>query len=204
MYDEQKAKKGLCFEDFAIVLWNYCTLTSSGIARYVFEIFDVDKLGKLEKPDVETMYKMLYHCDEHDEKFLSQFPFNPVDESISKKDFIDHAKKRKHLIQPALDYQKRLRKKLGGFIMWEMLTAHRKRKFHVHDESSPSLPEALTAILNSEEVLSKVVKVDADKLLEDAKLVHERQEAALSKVIMLFLYSEMILCNLHTCFSDIF
>lgn len=58
---------GLTFVDFAIALWNYCTFNYALMAQYVFEIFDPENEGVIEKADVETMYKMLYACDEHDE-----------------------------------------------------------------------------------------------------------------------------------------
>jgi len=179
-HDEDAVSKGISFEKFIIHLWHYCTLGSAGVARHCFELFDVDNLGILEKPDLETMYKMLYDCDDHDEKQLQLFPLNPNDESVTKKDFIDHARKNKHLIQPALDYQSKLRKKIGGVVMWTLLTSFRHRRFHVHDDTAPTLSEALVAILDSEEVVRKKEVEDVDAIMAEqaAKIAAEEAEFA--------------------------
>lgn len=179
-YDEDATKVGITFEKFIINLWHYCTLGTAGIARYCFELFDVDNLGILEKPDLETMYKMLYDCDEHDERQIQLFPLNANDESVTKKDFIDHARKNKHLIQPALDYQSKLQKKIGGIVMWTLLTSFRYRRFRAHDETAPTLAEALVAILDSEEVVRVKVIEDVDAIMAEqaAKIAAEEAEFA--------------------------
>jgi hypothetical protein len=179
-YSEEAMKEGINFETFIVNLWHYCTLSSAGIARYCFELFDVDNLGVLEKPDLETMYKMLYDCDEHDDKQLQLFPLNPNDESVTKKDFIDHARKNKHLIQPAIDYQVKLQKKIGGVVMWTLLASFRHRRFHVHDETAPTLADALVAILDSEEVVRKKVEEDVDAIMAEqaARIAAEEAEFA--------------------------
>lgn len=124
--------KGLNFQAFLIASWNFCTLYNSGLARYVFEVFDIERVGVLERPDIEAMYRMVYDCDDHDEKYLDEFPFE-VDGTITKTNFIDHVCVRRHWIQPVIDFQRKLRRKMGGIIMWEALSLYRKRYFAVFD-----------------------------------------------------------------------
>jgi hypothetical protein len=128
------AKEGLPFGAFAVVLWNYCSYTPSNMARYLFELFDVDRTGFLEKPDVETMYRMLYDCDDFEASVISRFPFDK-NEVIRKNDFVNHASHLFHrqLLRPALDYQNRLRRYLGGGLMWEGLSRYRERTFKTYD-----------------------------------------------------------------------
>lgn len=183
-YDSIALKDGIDYYTFVINLWHFCTLSVGGIARYCFELFDIDNLGLLEKPDLETMYKMFYDCDDCDEKEINLFIFNPHDESILKKDFIDHCKKNKHFIQPALDYQLRLQKKIGGRVLWALLSSFRQRKFHIHDETAKNLKDALITILNSEEVVKKKEIEDVDAILAEQKRKQLEEEELFKKELI--------------------
>jgi hypothetical protein len=130
--DKAESPTKLSFVNFGILIWNYCTLRPSDLARHIFEIYDVDITGQLERPDLESIYKMMYDCDDHDEHCISQFPFDK--DGVTKKwEFIDHCNRKRHLIKPATDYQRRLRHRTGGLLMWEALTRYRVRTFAVHD-----------------------------------------------------------------------
>lgn len=100
--------------------------------RYIFEIFDPDNNLWLEKPDVEAIYRMLYDTNDHDTKHIALIKFDDAGR-ISKEKFIKHMRSKKFVIRPAIDYQKRMRKFLGGLIMWEGLAGFRKRHFSVYD-----------------------------------------------------------------------
>lgn len=129
---EHNDMKGHEFKPWSIVIWNFCTLTHSQMARLVFEIFDVHHKEILERPDIETMYKMLYNCDDFDEYYLGQIKFDDR-LHITKGDFIQHCVHHRHIIQPIIDYQRKIRKKTGGVSMWESLLGFRKRYFHLFD-----------------------------------------------------------------------
>ena len=156
---------GLPFGAFAMVLWNFCSFTPENMARYIFEIFDVDRAGFLERPDVETMYRMMYDCDDFEPRVISHFPFNKED-VIRKADFTNHASHffSRQLIQPALDYQNRLRRYLGGSLMWEGLSRFRERYFKTYAEKSETLEDTLAAILASESKV-KSAAADADEIM---------------------------------------
>ena len=83
--------------------------------RYVFEIFDPDNNFWLEQPDIEAIYRMLYDSNDHDTKHIQQIKFDDKGR-ISKEKFIKHFRSKKFILRPALDYQKRVRKMLGGQI----------------------------------------------------------------------------------------
>lgn len=100
----------------------------------MFEIFDPDHTGLLEKPDIETLYRMLYDSDYFDPKLVDPFPFDEAGK-ISVDKFIAHIKSNRNFIKPVTTYQGRVRKALGGFIMWETLTTFRKRTFAEIDET---------------------------------------------------------------------
>jgi hypothetical protein len=175
--DDGEFEEGLNFEEFAVVCWNYCTIAPTHMAKLVFEIYDVEAVGHLEKPDIESLYCMLYDCDEHDEYYVNELPFS-ADDSITKTAFSTYVGKNRHIIQPCLDYQNRLRRKFGGYILWETLAGHRKRQFLVYDEKSASMEEALTAIVKSEDPNRKMRKMEADRAMAEAKAVAEAEAAA--------------------------
>lgn len=168
---------GLNFEEFAVVCWNYCTIAPPHLAKTVFEIFDLDQAGELERADIEAMYRMLYDCDEHDEYYVNQLPFGDEDR-INKERFAAYVGSNRHIIQPCLDYQRRLRGKFGGFILWETLAGHRKRQFLVYDEKSATMEEAIIAIVKAEDPNRKMRKMEADRALAEAKAAAEAEANA--------------------------
>ena len=60
------------------------------MARHLWEIYDIEVTEILEKPDVESMYRMMYDCDDFDYAVIKRFPFNDED-CITKEEFINHA-----------------------------------------------------------------------------------------------------------------
>ena len=167
MGDKIDGENGLPFGAFTVTLWNYCTYTTEMLARYIWEIFDIDNTKFLERPDIEAMYRMLYNCDDHDDYYVGRFPFNR-DEIITRKDFINHAAARRHLIQPAIDFQSRLQNRIGGLLMWNQLTRYRTKYFKVFDDESATLEEAFISILRAENPIPRD-KRTADEILEDKK-----------------------------------
>lgn len=55
------SRKELSFLEFSVRIWNFCTLKTNGLARYVFEIFDIHERFHLTKPYVITMYHLLFN-----------------------------------------------------------------------------------------------------------------------------------------------
>jgi hypothetical protein len=157
------------------------------LAQTIFEIYDVELVDVLERPDIESIYRMMYDCEEHDEFYVNKIPFagagtgagaDAGDLTITKKDFCEYCSKKKHIIQPALDYQKRLRSKMGGYILWENLSGFRRRMFLVYDTKASSTKEAVLQIVASEDPNRKARKQQAQRLLEEKRLAQEALAAA--------------------------
>lgn len=72
--DTNELIKSLNFKEFVLLFWSFCTLTPEGIARYIFEIFDVENAFSLTRAHLETMYRMLYQVDEVEEEYISFYP----------------------------------------------------------------------------------------------------------------------------------
>eukprot|EP01041_Mallomonas_annulata_P007053 gene7053-14352_t len=48
------------FLDFAMSLWNYCTMNSSEIAKFAFDLYDSSRNGKVDVENLVTLVKDLY------------------------------------------------------------------------------------------------------------------------------------------------
>ncbi|CAM9925192.1 unnamed protein product, partial [Discosporangium mesarthrocarpum] len=56
----------LSLEEFVAGVWNYCTYDMALITKLVFDIFDVDKLGRVTMPELDAMLRMLGGGEEAD------------------------------------------------------------------------------------------------------------------------------------------
>jgi hypothetical protein len=167
--EEGFTKSGLTFKAFLLAVWNYCTLTPAGLARYVFEIYDVDQTELLEKPDVESMFKLLYNTDEVEKEYIDIYRFDEYS-VISKEIFCRISNKKKYLIRPAIEYQAKLRSRTGGKRMWEQLTAFRQKELKLQDNQEITLSNALSAIeFSSSNYSSRNKPLTAELRLEERK-----------------------------------
>lgn len=114
----------LDFQSFALKTWFFLTLSRTSLCRMLFEIFDPDNTGFVEKIDLDVMYKMLYDVEKVNRKCIDKYSFK-YDGKISKADFITYTRNHKKLIKPALQYQWTLRNACGSYLTWEMLTSYR-------------------------------------------------------------------------------
>lgn len=152
-------------------------------SRYVFEIFDVDFNGFVEGGEIGAIYRMLYDAEEHDTKMVTSFPLDN-NGKVTKEKFIKYLKSKKTLISPAIEYQGRLRKHLGGLIMWEQLTGYRKRNFAIYDQKSRTLDEAFIAIINSPDPNKKEAPLTAtEKVIMDQDRIRAAAEAAQAQLL---------------------
>lgn len=85
--DTNELVKSLNFKEFALLLWSFCTLSPEGIARYVFEVFDVDNAFLLTRAHLETMYRMLYNVAEVEDEYIAVYPLQEpvISRSTSRK-----------------------------------------------------------------------------------------------------------------------
>lgn len=67
------SKKELTFLEFSIRIWNFCTLKNDGLARYLFEVFDIEELFYLNKNYLITMYHMVYNTPADEIPIINEF-----------------------------------------------------------------------------------------------------------------------------------
>jgi Ca2+-binding EF-hand superfamily protein len=181
-HENRHIKPTMQFKQFVIKTWNFLSMSTYHLARLAFEIFDPDEEEIIYREDIESMFKMMYASDDHDERYIKKFRFNE-NNGISKSDFIKHIERRsKYIIQPMIEYQRRLRRKLGGMLMWEVIASHRISTFDVFDKESDTLEEALEGILASEDPNRLRRKLQADLKIEEERKKIEAAAAEAKRV----------------------
>jgi hypothetical protein len=181
--------QSLNFKDTVLFIYKFLSLNVTKLCQMVFEIYDIDNSGYLERPDIESLYTYLWDCDDHDERFMSTLPFNK-EKKCKKDSFINHCEKKRDLIEPVIKFQKKLRKIFGGIIMWEILARHRNTNFSVFDSQSGTLEQSMYAIIMSEDPNIAKKKKDLEiemenqklKLIKDAEEAQEQLELRLKEV----------------------
>lgn len=257
---------GLTFQDFVLMIWQFCTLSKSGIARYIYEIFDINNNHSLNKAFLKTMYQMMYNTTEIDEEYISFYPLVIVEDQQMARQRIQRAKEKKEkkrkeresrrimktitnnarkrgadrqmnrikgsesikeskdkdsdesnsdddnednetlvlreeitksafmeisdtqpaLIQPALDIQHRLRRKIGGKSMWDHLCKFRGNQLRVYDAECDTLAEALEAIVESaEDRKTQRLNNTTEKILEQKQLQVKSEKEQVEKELKL-------------------
>lgn len=175
VHDEPQS---LNFKDTVLYIYKFLSLNVTKLCQMVFEIYDIENTGYLERPEIESLYTYLWDCDEHDERFMSTLPFNK-EKKCKKDSFIIHCEKKRDLITPVINFQKKLRKIFGGNIMWEILTRHRNTNFSVFDSQSGTLEQSMYAIVMSEDPNVALKKKSLEIELENQrlKIIKEEEEA---------------------------
>ena len=183
--DPTSAAKAMNFLEFALTSYKHLSLSVKQLARMVFEIYDPDGNGYLERCDLLSMFMWTYDVHEvssNDIYYIDRFPF---DEKlfIEKEAFIDHCAHHYFLLQPVIDFQRRLRRKMGGVAMWESISAYRSNKFRVFDEESLTLEAAHVAIVMSEDPFKRRRQMAAERLLQEKEKKMADEQAAQERLL---------------------
>jgi len=192
---------GLIFKRYFLLLWNYCTLNHHGLAGYIYEIFDVDAEDSLERGHLIAMWRMLYDYDAYEEETIALYGFDGGDEkqrSISKARFCDVSAGNPLLIQPAVDFQAQLRRKIGGKSSWTGMTNHRYRSFRAIITRSPNL----NAFLESMIVEAKEYGLRRSEPDADSKLMASHAKLQIDNELAGVMHSSLQ-CSVLLCFHSV-
>ncbi len=123
-----KHSKEFDFEEWAIMIWSFCTLSKAQLAQVAFEVFGDDTIDKI---DVDTIHT-LYHGPKSFFKKKYNPPYTINDDgtsTITKATFIKFCSGNDYLIHPAIKYQRKMRKLTGGMALWISLSMIREIRF---------------------------------------------------------------------------
>jgi hypothetical protein len=153
--NNHKIRRAMTFQEFAIRIWSFASLTKEQLARYLFEIFDIDNQFYLHKRSIYGMIRMLYDNEQIDENYVSLLYTYDEQGFIAKSQFIQQSMQSSTftmIINVVWQFQQLLRKKTGGRRMWQLITSFRESHFGIKfDSELDTLQEAEIAILRAAE-----------------------------------------------------
>jgi len=129
------------FTEFALSMWNYCTLTPSTLDMFAFSLYDMDGSGYLSATEVEAMMHDIYG-NSRDSKVESKFLTKNIIQDLHRKerngdefnldDFRAFARDHQALLFPAFQMQFTLQRKVMGYAFWKK---HAKRRIALSNGS---------------------------------------------------------------------
>ena len=156
----------LSFEEFLVMVWNYCSYDVELMATYVWNIFDIDGTKSLSLDELDAMMRMIHYNQQQDDSSNS-IMMSTLREcaqggsTITFDTFLSLVSNNKSIIQPAFDIQTRLIDRTTGDrtlaaegkTCWELYRERRRAKFPTE------LPDFK---LSNGKIISSVVQYEED------------------------------------------
>jgi hypothetical protein len=125
---------GSCdFEAYVVSVWNICTLDADEFRDFVFELYDADESGYLDREEalelVVDITTEAFAGTERSALLLQDLVTVIADsseEAISKEDFQEFTSCRPAFLGPGYQLRQRMRAKFGGEAFWDLIAARRK------------------------------------------------------------------------------
>ena len=136
----------LNFKEFAVGVWNYSTYDEHLITKFAFDIFDVDRMGKLDLAECDALIRMVYDVEQADPEIMEKIDRNK-DGEITIDEFSEIVSTDRYILQPAFDLQKAIRQRMLGVKYWEQETQKRRVWFSGFDSTQQNSWESIQEIL---------------------------------------------------------
>lgn len=151
----QQSCSGLKFEEFVVCIWNFTSYDVKMIARWLFNIFDIDRLGRISIDETYALMRFVY-CN-HKEQTCSNAMAVVSDychkqESITLEAFIQLILSDNSIIFPVIDCQTRMTEKIP--VSHKKFKSKRRQKFGSEDELVDIKYEG-NVIVNSAKLMSR-------------------------------------------------
>ena len=166
---------GSCdFEAYVVSVWNICTLDTDEFRDFVFELYDADESGYLDREEaldlVVDITTEAFAGTERSALLLQDLVTliaeSPL-EAISKEDFKEFTASRPALLGPGYQLRQRMRLKFGGEAFWDYISGRRKVQGGV-----AAVDEA--GQISSTFVPLRRLLLDYDESRSEPPMVHER------------------------------
>ncbi|CAM9561049.1 unnamed protein product, partial [Sphacelaria rigidula] len=104
--------------------------------QLIFDIFDVDKRGKMSMPEFDAMIRMLYATEDADPDLVRLLAINGSgdEDELSFQEFLGVVEENYQVVQPAFNLQQSIRSMVLGVKYWEKMTRKRKKMFASYDQ----------------------------------------------------------------------
>eukprot|EP00752_Nemacystus_decipiens_P002610 g2443.t1 len=143
----------LNLREFIIGVWNYCTYDVTLVSKLLFDIFDVDKRGKVTMAELDAMIRMLYGTADADPEVVRLLAVNGSgdEDALTFDEFLQVVKENYEVAQPAFELQKAIRRKVLGVKYWEKMTKQRTKMFASYDQGDLTSVQAVEAIVTAKQ-----------------------------------------------------
>jgi len=117
----------LSFEEFAVGVWNFLTMSGKHLHKFAIDIFDVEHLHKIDRYQIDALYRMIHDVEEVPQG-VSERIENLGETMLSLDEFIAATTKHPELFSPVLQLQRKMRWKIFGVAFWELRMRARTEK----------------------------------------------------------------------------
>mmetsp|Transcript_8863 Transcript_8863/g.13282 ORF Transcript_8863/g.13282 Transcript_8863/m.13282 type:complete len:447 (+) Transcript_8863:128-1468(+) len=127
IFDED-GSKCVDFREFAVALWNYCTLGNATLILFAFDLYDGDSSGIIDASEVDVMLKEIYGDNYaknvHAHRISAQIGgLSTV--TVTKEVFGEFIRKHPALVFPAFEIQRKIIKLCRGKRFWKNVAKRR-------------------------------------------------------------------------------
>ena len=119
----------LDFGEFFVGVYNYCSYDKKQIARFAFNLFDVDGSGEIERQEVQMLVKMMFgkgKTDDETDKILRILD-KDKDGKLSLSEFLEIQTKIDTMLKPAVQMQHQMQSRIMGASWWDTQIKHRQQ-----------------------------------------------------------------------------
>ena len=140
----------LNFRSFVLSIWDFCSVPSTNIPYYFFDLYDENNNGILDVNEVKNMFADLFgdQCKKDKNALHVLHDLNAIGLSpkmrLNKKDFFEFTKKHSFLLQHGRMIHQKLRSKIIGDSFWDQICTER---FKAGGNFNPESPHHSTRIL---------------------------------------------------------
>jgi Ca2+-binding EF-hand superfamily protein len=135
---DRDASKSLDFREWAFGVWHFATLTKQELVGFLFDLYDTDSSGRVDKEELETALREAYGVKASGKAVssISKRINKEPGHSLTRGKFVALMQNLSEALHPAVQAQSKLRRAVIGPGYWE--AAARKRAKHASDLYLPT------------------------------------------------------------------
>uniref|UniRef100_A0A7S4QMY1 EF-hand domain-containing protein n=2 Tax=Ditylum brightwellii TaxID=49249 RepID=A0A7S4QMY1_9STRA len=157
------------FNEFVVGIWNFCTNDMHLLAKFAFDIFDIDRNEELSIEEIDALVRMVHntsHADESTMRGIREFCPN---DRITLGKFIQLASEQPDVLKPIIDAQQLVQGQVFSVNFWRRRTDKRRRKFGRTEIPIGMSWESLMELFASYEGNKSDAKDNDDSMMNEEK-----------------------------------
>lgn len=119
----------LSFQEFAVGIWHFCTLSRSRMCQFALAIFDLDGLGTMDRFQCDALVRMVHDEEETPEDLAAAIVRDFGDRALSVEELEGFVCEHPGILAPAEQVQRSIRQRTFGLGFWKEQTLKRTDAF---------------------------------------------------------------------------